>query len=61
MGVDGTGVSTAGGDAAAVVAMVDRWMDYYNTERRHSSLGYVSSLAYIIQMRLGHEGMCFCA
>jgi len=41
--------------------MVDRWMDYYNTERRHSSLGYVSSLAYIIQMRLGHEGMCFCA
>jgi putative transposase len=51
-------------DAQSMVELceiVDRRMDYYNTERRHSSLGYVSPLAYINQVRSEHEAGCFCA
>ena len=31
--------------------VVDDRMRYYNTERRHSSIGYLSPLEYIRQMR----------
>jgi len=31
--------------------MVDQRMHSYNTERRHSSIGYVSPLTYIHQVR----------
>jgi len=34
-----------------LVAVVDDRMCYYNTERRHSSIGYVPPLTYIERMR----------
>jgi putative transposase len=34
-----------------LVAVVNDRMNYYNTERRHSSIGYVPPLRYIEQMR----------
>lgn len=34
-----------------LIAVVDNRMCYYNTERRHSSIGYVPPLTYIEQMR----------
>ena len=36
-------------------AVVDQQMRYYNTERRHSSLGYLSPQAYIERVRSGFE------
>jgi putative transposase len=36
--------------------VVDSQMRYYNTERRHSSLGYLSPLRYIERMRSGWKG-----
>lgn len=38
---------------AELRAVVDSQMAYYNTQRRHSSLGYVSPLTYIEQVRVG--------
>jgi transposase InsO family protein len=40
---------------AELVDVVDQRMDYYNTERRHSSIGYVSPVAYIGRVRSGLE------
>ena len=34
-----------------LIAVADERMCYYNTERRHSSIGYMSPLAYIERMR----------
>jgi len=34
-----------------LIAVVDNRMCYYNTERRHSSIGYVPPLMYVEQMR----------
>ena len=34
-----------------LIAVVDNRMCYYNTERRHSSIGYVPSLTYIERVR----------
>ncbi len=34
-----------------LIAVVDNRMRYYNTERRHSSIGYVPPLTHIEQMR----------
>ena len=36
-----------------LAAVVDSQMEYYNTKRRHSSLGYVPPLTYIEQVRAG--------
>ena len=36
---------------AALTAVVDQRMHYYNTERRHSSIGYQPPLTYIRQAR----------
>jgi putative transposase len=36
---------------AELIAVVDERMRYYNTERRHSSIGYVPPLTYIRQVR----------
>jgi putative transposase len=38
---------------AELAAVVDSQIVYYNTKRRHSSLGYVSPLTYIEQVRAG--------
>lgn len=38
---------------AELTAVVDSQMEYYNTERRHSSIGYVSPLTYIERVRAG--------
>jgi putative transposase len=38
---------------AELTAVVDSQMVYYNTNRRHSSLGYVPPLTYIDQVRTG--------
>lgn len=46
-------------DAQSVAELgevVERQMRYYNTERRHSRLGYLSPLKYIEQVRCGFEG-----
>lgn len=39
-----------------LIGMVDRQMNYYNIERRHSSIGQVSPLTYIEQVRTKREG-----
>jgi len=38
---------------AELTAVVDRRMRYYNTKRRHSSIGYQSPVAYIKRVRSG--------
>lgn len=38
-------------NSAALATVVDSRMVYYNTDRRHSSIGYVSPLTYIEQVR----------
>ena len=38
---------------AELMAVVDNRMLYYNTERRHSSIGYLSPLTYIARLRSG--------
>ncbi len=38
-----------------LVTVVDQRMDYYNTQRRHSAIGYLSPLAYIERLRGGLE------
>jgi putative transposase len=38
---------------AELAMVVDSRMVYYNTERRHSSIGYVPPLTYIAQVRAG--------
>ena len=38
-----------------LISVVDGRMCYYNTERRHSSLGYVPPLTYIEQVRCEGE------
>jgi transposase InsO family protein len=40
-------------DIAALTTVVDNRMVYYNTDRRHSSIGYVPPLTYIERMRGG--------
>lgn len=41
---------------AELRAVVDARMRYYNTERRHSSLGYLPPLTYIERVRSGCQG-----
>jgi putative transposase len=41
--------------------VVDSQMHYYNTERRHSSIGYLSPMMYIRQMRLNDEEQPHCS
>lgn len=41
---------------AALAAVVEQRMHYYNTERRHSAIGYVPPLTYIRQARSHLEG-----
>ena len=38
-----------------LVELVDQRMDYYNTQRRHSSIGYLPPVAYIERLRAGSE------
>jgi transposase InsO family protein len=38
-----------------LMEVVDQRMDYHNVERRHSSIGYVSPVAYIERVRSGLE------
>jgi transposase InsO family protein len=40
-------------NTAELAAVVDSQMVYYNTNRRHSSIGYMPPLAYIAQVRAG--------
>lgn len=40
-------------DLAELAEVVDQRMWYYNSERRHSRIGYMSPLAYIELMRSG--------
>ena len=40
---------------AELITVVDERMRYYNTERRHSSIGYVPPLTYIRQVRYRRE------
>ena len=43
-------------DVRALCAVVEERMGYYNAERRHSSIGYMSPLAYIAHQRAnGHR------
>jgi putative transposase len=41
-----------------LVAVVDERMRYYNTERRHSSIGYLAPVAYIQRLRPDLEINC---
>ncbi len=44
-----------------LAAIVAERMDYYNAQRRHSSIGYVPPLTYIGRMRAGSaEGSPSC-
>jgi putative transposase len=47
---EGNSLFLDAGDIEELKAVVSRQMEYYNTSRRHSSLGYVSPLAYIESM-----------
>jgi transposase InsO family protein len=38
-----------------LMEVVDQRMDYHNVERRHSSIGYLSPVAYIERVRSGLE------
>jgi len=44
------------GSITELVALVDNQMAYYNTDRRHSSIGYVSPLTYIQRVGTGPAG-----
>jgi len=37
---------------AELVQVVDRRMTYYNTDRRHSNLGYVAPMVFIRQQEM---------
>ncbi len=41
-----------------LVAVMDERMRYYNTERRHSSIGYLAPVVYIQRLRPGLETGC---
>jgi transposase InsO family protein len=47
---EGNSLFLDAGDIEELKAVVSRQMEYYNTRRRHSSLGYVSPIAYIESM-----------
>ena len=47
---EGNSLFLDAGDMEELKAVVSRQMRYYNTKRRHSSLGYVPSMAYIKSM-----------
>ena len=47
---EGNSLFLDAGDMEELKAVVSRQMKYYNTKRRHSSLGYVSPMAYIESM-----------
>ena len=38
-----------------LIAVVDMRMEYYNTERRHSSIGYLPPMTFIRQARVNLE------
>ena len=42
-------------DIDELEAVVDSQVHYYNTDRRHSSIGYLSPMRYIRQMRSNNE------
>ena len=44
---EGNSLFLDAGDMEELKVVVSRQMKYYNTERRHSSLGYVSPMTYI--------------
>jgi len=47
---EGNSLFLDAGDIEELKAVVSRQMEYYNTRRRHSSLGYVPPIAYIESM-----------
>jgi transposase InsO family protein len=47
---EGNSLFLDAGDMEELKIVVSRQMEYYNTKRRHSSLGYVSPMAYIESM-----------
>ncbi len=47
---EGNSLFLDAGDMEELKAVVSRQMEYYNTKRRHSSLGYVSPMTYIRSM-----------
>ena len=47
---EGNSLFLDAGDIEELKEVISRQMDYYNTKRRHSSLGYISPMAYIESM-----------
>jgi transposase InsO family protein len=47
---EGNSLFLDAGDMEELKAVISRQMEYYNTKRRHSSLDYVSPMAYIESM-----------
>ena len=47
---EGNSLFLDAGDMEELRLVISRQMKYYNTKRRHSSLGYVSPMAYIKSM-----------
>jgi len=47
---EGNSLFLDAGDMEELRLVVSRQMKYYNTKRRHSSLGYVSPMSYIRSM-----------
>ena len=43
-------------DVEELAEVVCQRMDYYNTQRRHSSIGYLAPLAYIERVRSKSSG-----
>lgn len=41
---------------AELVEVVDQRLEYYNTQRWHSGIGYLSPVAYIERLRAAAEG-----
>jgi transposase InsO family protein len=41
-------------DLVELVQVIDRRMTYYNTDRRHSTLGYVAPMVFIRQQEMSH-------
>ena len=41
-------------DLVELVQVIDRRMTYYNTDRRHSTLGYVAPMVFIRQQEMSY-------
>jgi putative transposase len=53
---EGNSLFLDAGDIEELKEVISRQMKYYNTKRRHSSLGYISPMAYIESMLADGKG-----